>query len=429
VSAAADQSTYRLTRLDGGARVIVAPMRERASVSVALMFAAGSRHEDAEASGLSHFIEHMFFKGSQRYRSSREISEAIEGVGGVLNAATDKELTLYWTRVPAGRLELALDVLNDMIFGARFDELELSKERDVVIEELRMYQDNPQEYVHTIFEEVMWPDHPLGRDTAGTETTVRSFTRDDCLRHLRSHYHSDRLVISVAGAVEYEHALEKATAAVGTWGNGVTPAWRSAEPVEPQAQMRVTYRRTEQANIVFGSRAASYLDADRYAVDMLNVVLGEGMSSRLFLELRENRGLAYDVHSFTVKHRDSGALAIYIGCEPRRAEQAIAAAIAELRRLAEEPVAADELQKVREYARGRLLLGLEGTNAMCSFLGQQELLTGEILLPEAIAARIDAVSAEDIRAAAAAVLARGLRGAVIGPFRSADKFTQVLSLS
>ena len=420
---------YRLTRLPHGARVIVAPMRERASVSLAVMFAAGSRHEDAPRSGLSHFIEHMFFKGSRRYPTSRAISEAIEGVGGSLNAATDKELTVYWAKVPADKLGLAVDVLGDMVFAARFDPEELTKEQQVVIEELRMYLDNPQEYVHTLFEETMWPDHPLGRDTAGTEATVRSFTREDCLRHLATNYHRDRLVISVAGAVEDDAVLDLVGPALGSWGDDPSPAYQPAEPAPPGPRVRMVNRRTEQANVVVGARSSSYLDPDRHAVDLLNAVLGDGMSSRLFLDLREERALAYDVHSFTVKHRDSGALAMYIGCEPARAAQALEAAVAELVRLAEEPVGDAELHKVREYTKGRLLLQLEGTNALCNFLGQQELLTGEILLPATLVERIDAVRAEDIREAARRILDGGLCAAVIGPFRSAAKFEKVLALS
>ena len=188
-------------------------------------------------------------------------------------------------------------------------------------------------------------------------------------------------------------------------------------------------RRTEQANVVVGARSSSYLDPDRYAVDLLNAILGDGMSSRLFLDLREERALAYDVHSFTVKHRDSGALAMYIGCEPLRAGQALEAAVGELLRLAEEPVGDAELHKVREYTKGRLLLQLEGTNALCNFLGQQELLTDEILLPATLVERIDTVTAEDIREAARRILEGGLCAAVIGPFRSAAKFEKVLAIS
>jgi predicted Zn-dependent peptidase len=425
VLAAAD--THQRIELAGGARLITAPMRERASVAVALMFAAGSRQEEAAESGIAHFIEHMFFKGSERYRTSKDISQAIEGVGGVLNAATDKELTVCWAKVPAGHLQLALDVLGDMAFRARFDDEEIAKERQVVIEELRMYQDNPQDYVHTLFEEVMWPDHPLGWDTGGREETVRGFTREDCLRHLRTYYHSDALVISVSGAITHEDALSAVGAAVGTWGEGQRPAWRDAEPLPSGPRLRLQQRRTEQANIVIGTRAASYLDPDRYAVDVLNTVLGEGMSSRLFLELRENLGLVYDVHSFTVKHCDSGALAIYIGCEPRQAAQAITAALDEWRGLAAGAIPEEELGKAREYAKGRMLLQLESTNAVCNFLGQQELLMGEILTPAEIVARIDAVTAEDVQRVAATMLSGGVHGAVIGPFRSEAKLLKAMA--
>jgi predicted Zn-dependent peptidase len=202
-----------------------------------------------------------------------------------------------------------------------------------------------------------------------------------------------------------------------------------ARPAPAGPEMRVLNRRTEQANLMVGARAPGYLDRERYALDVLNIVLGEGMSSRLFLELRENRGLVYDVHSFTVKLSDSGALGIGLGCEPRQARRALEAAVAELRRLAEEPVGDEELGRAREYARGRLLLQLEGTNSMGSYLGQQELLCGEVLLPETVVERVDAVTAEEVRRLAGRVLAGGLRGAVIGPFRDAEKFMTALTTS
>lgn len=418
---------YRLTRLPSGARIITAPMRERASVAVAVMFAVGSRYEDERTAGLAHFIEHMVFKGSSRYPTAQAISEAIEGVGGVLNAATDKEATLFWAKVPAGKLPLAADVLCDMVYHAVLDSTELHKERQVVIEELRMYQDNPQDYVQTLFDEVMWPDHPLGRDTAGTEETVRSFERDDCLAYLREHYLGENVVVSVAGAIEHEQAIEALQPLIGAWGEGPAPAAPPAPVRSGDAQrLRFVNKRTEQANLVLGISGVSYLDEDRFAVDMLNAVLGEGMSSRLFLTLREEQALAYDVHSFTIKHRDSGALGVYVGCEPRRATKAAQAAIRELVGLAEKPVGDAELAKAREYSKGRLLLQLEGTSSLCNYLGQQELLTDEILLPDEVVRRIDAVTADDITRVARRLLDGGLRAAVIGPFRAPERFESLL---
>jgi len=402
-------------------------MRERASVAVAVMFAVGSRYEEPERAGLAHFIEHMVFKGSRRYPTAKAISEAVEGVGGVLNAATDKEATLFWAKVPAGRFGLAADVLCDMVFRAGLDAAELAKERLVVIEELRMYQDNPQDYVHTLFDEVMWPDHPLGRDTAGSEATVRSFERDDCLRYLAEHYRADNVVISVTGAVEHEEALEVLEPMVSAWGSGPPPLAPPAPAPAASPRLRLLNKRTEQANVVLGTHGVSYLDEDRFAADMLNVVLGEGMSSRLFLHLREDEGLAYDVHSFTIKHRDAGALAIYLGCEPRRATRAMQAAIGELTTLASTAVDEEELAKAREYSKGRLLLQLEGTSSLCQYLGQQELLTGEILLPDEVVRRIDAVTPDDLLRVARRMLQAGLRAAVIGPFRQPERFEAQLA--
>jgi predicted Zn-dependent peptidase len=403
-------------------------MLERASVSVAFMFGTGSRVESPEDCGLAHFIEHMVFKGGEQYPTARLISQAVEGVGGALNASTDREATVFWVKVPAGRLDVAIDVLSDMLFAPRLLDEDVERERQVVVEELRMYEDSPQDHVHTLFDAVMWPDHPLGWDVAGTEATVRGFTAADCRRHLAAHYRPEDLVVSVAGALEPDHVAELVTAALARWSAPGPPPPAAAPATLPNGSpLSLLDRRTGQANIILGARAPSYRDERRFVADVLNIILGEGMSSRLFLELREERGLAYDVHSFLSRVVDSGSLAISLGCEPKRAIVAMTAAIAELRKVAEELVPPAELDRAKEYARGRLEVQLEGTSALCNHLGQQELLTGEILSAADITERLLAVDAEALRALAAEILAAGLRAAVIGPFRKAEPFLEVLS--
>ena len=310
------------------------PLAERASVAVSFLVGVGSRYEGDADSGISHFVEHMVFKGGTRYPTARAVSEAIEGVGGVLNAATDREATVFWTRVPAAELPLAISVLSDMLLQPAFDPAEVVKERQVVLEELRMYQDNPQEYAQIVFDDVMWPDHPIGRDVAGREETVQGFTAAECRAHLEMHARPESLVVSVAGAVRPENVEALLTAELGAWAQRSRPPRRAPQAATPPQppRLRIARRTVEQATILLGARSVSYLDADRFAVDLFNVVLGEGMSSRLFLELREHRGLVYDVHSFVSRLRDTGVAGIGLGCEPRRAVTAMRAAVAELRR-------------------------------------------------------------------------------------------------
>jgi predicted Zn-dependent peptidase len=370
----------------------------------------------------------MVFKGGDRYPTAKLISQAVEGVGGALNASTDREATVFWAKVPADRLAVGIDVLGDMLFCPRLLDEDVERERQVVVEELRMYEDSPQDHVQTLFDAVMWPDHPLGWDVAGTEATVRSFTAADCRRHLGCHYRRDDLVISVAGSLTPDRVAELVSAALERWSQaGGVP--RTAAPATPPAgsPLSLLDRRTGQANVILGARAPSYRDERRFTADLLNVVLGEGMSSRLFLELREERGLAYDVHSFLSRVVDSGALGISLGCEPRRALVAMRAAIAELRRLADELVPDAELERAKEYARGRLEVQLESTSALCNHLGQQELLTGEILSAAEIGERLLAVRPQELRELAAEILGAGLRAAVIGPFRRSEPFLEVLS--
>jgi predicted Zn-dependent peptidase len=418
--------TYDLARLDTGAQLITVPL-DRPSVSVAIMFGVGSRNEDDDSCGLSHFIEHIVFKGAEGYPTARAISETVEGVGGAVNAGTDKEATVFYAKVPSDHAEMAVDVLSAMVFDPVLDPAEVAKERQVVVEELRMYQDSPQDHVSTLFDEVMYPGQPLGWDVAGTEEAVRRITPEAVRSHLERHYRPDAAVITVAGGIGPDQARGLVEAALprGRERVAVAPAQPALE-VRGSA-LRVQNKRTEQANIVLGGHACSYTDPRRHALDLLNVILGEGMSSRLFLELREERALAYDVHSYTAKLADTGYLAVYIGCEPRRAHQATTAVVDELLRLATEPVTAAELHKAREYSKGRLLLHLESTSAISQYLAQQQLLVGRIETPEEIVAAQAEVTAEEIREVAAAICAGGLRGALIGPFAKPDRFETALA--
>ena len=415
-------SPHHVHELPGGARLVVESMPERNSASVVFMFGGGSRLEDDRLAGVSHFIEHLFFKGTKKRPSSKEIADAIEGVGGFINASTDKELTAYWARVPSQHLSLGFDVLFDIVANSKLDAADVERERMVILEELRSYQDQPQDLVQNLFEELIWPNHPLGRDIAGTEESVSRLSRDDILEYADAHYRLPDLVIGAAGSLD-----EAATVSVVKSGLSLRPDLNGAVaalPPSPLAGPRAIVRRreTEQAHICLGARAFSYLHPDRHALDLLNTVLGEGMSSRLFLNIRERLGLAYDVHSFTQKHRDTGYLGVYIGVEPKKAVDAVNAVMAELRALADTPVAPEELARAKEFTRGRLRLELETTNGVAFWLTYQQLLLGEINSIDEELALVDAVTADDLQRVAGEVFGGAMQMSVIGPFARDSAF-------
>ncbi len=404
----------------------MAPMPERLSSSVVFMFGGGSRLEDDRLAGVSHFIEHLFFKGTRRRPTSKEIADAIEGVGGFINASTDKELTAYWTRVPAEHLQLGLDVLSDIVSNSRLAPDDVERERMVILEELKMYQDQPQDHVLNLLEEIIWPGHPLGRDIAGTEQSVARLTRDDILEYADTHYRLPNLVIGAAGAIDERETLAEVSSrlTLPSEPDGLV-APEAPGPLD-RPHVLVHRKRTEQAHICLGVRAFSYMDPDRYALDLLNTVLGEGMSSRLFLNIRERMGLAYDVHSFTQKHRDTGHLGVYLGVDPKKAVEAIRAVIAEMDQLCDHDLPAEELARVKEFTKGRLRLDLETTNGVAFWLTYQELLMGEIRSIEDELSLVDAVTASDIRRVASSVLRSPIQLAVIGPFTRESAFAAAI---
>lgn len=409
-------SAHPVHRLRGGTRLIVESMPERHSASVVFMFAGGSRLEEDRLGGVSHFIEHLFFKGTRERPTSKEIADAIEGVGGFINASTDKELTVYWARVPSEHLKLGFDVLFDIVANSRLDPADVERERMVILEELRMYQDQPQDLVQNLFEELIWPDHPLGRDIAGTEESVSRLSREDILEYADAHYRLPNLVIGAAGSLDEETTVTTVSSGLSLRPDldGAVAAIAPRPLAGPRALVR--RRDTEQAHICLGTRAMSYLHPDRHALDILNTVLGEGMSSRLFLNIRERLALAYDVHSFTQKHRDTGYIGVYIGVEPKKAVDAVNAVMAELQGLTETEVSDGDLARAKEFTKGRLRLELETTNGVAFWLTYQELLLGRINSIEEELAQVDSVTAADVRRVASEVFSGAMQMSVIGPF-------------
>lgn len=407
---------YKRTTLDNGLRLLTAPMPGMRSASIALFFTVGSRYESRPLAGISHFIEHMLFKGTQHYPTARHISETIEGVGGAFNGSTGKELTNYTARIPGEHLDEVLGVLADMVRRPLFDPAELKKERGVIIEELRSTKDDPQEWVSLLIDETMWPDMELGRDDAGFEETVAHLQREQMLAYLDEYYRPNSLVISLAGNIDEEHALELVTRLFGDWQPGPHSAYASCLPPIDVTPIAIIDRPTEQINLCLGTLGVSYASPDYYAFMLANSILGDGMSSRLFQTIREEQGLAYDIGSYFNSYAETGNFVVSAGVDPKQTEAAIRAIIQELNRLCETPVPADELARIKAYTRGSMILGMEGTHQMASWLGSQESLRSEILDMDAVVALVEAVTPQDIQRVAQTCFAPEWRRlAVIGP--------------
>jgi predicted Zn-dependent peptidase len=418
--------TFDRSTLSNGTRVLTAAMPHAQSVSCFVMFAAGSRYERREESGIAHFAEHMFFKGTERRPTARDIATEIDAIGGEFNAFTGKELTGYYVKCAAETRDVALDVLVDMLRNSRFDADEIEREKGVIVEEMNMYADTPRSYVGNVWERHLYGDQPLGWDIIGTEETVRAATRDTFLGYLERWYRPERTVVGIGGRVgeDLHERLESLLGAIDPATTG------TAEPVvlsENGSAVRIHTKQSDQAHVVVGARSYPHGHPDRYAVQLLATVLGGGMSSRLFTEVREKRGLAYYVFCGNNSYADAGALAAQAGVDLNRIDEAIETIVAELRRAAAEPVPAEELEKARAFAKGRFVLGLESPHATIMFGLRRELLEGQAIEPEEVLAGLDAVTADDVQRVAADILGNHLRLALIGPFDEPERFEQLLA--
>jgi predicted Zn-dependent peptidase len=421
--------------LSNGLRIVTQEMPDARSVAMGLFVGVGSRHEQGAHAGLSHMLEHLVFKGTQRYPDAGGISEAVEGCGGSVNASTDRELTVYSAKVPAESAARGMEVVSQLVLRPLLRQADLSAEKPVIVDEIRMYQDSPGDHVFTLFDALLFGDHPLGREIAGTPRSVRRATRAGVVSHWRSWYCPSDLVLAVAGAIGHEQVVQTARA---WFEDGADWLASVAAPKDPElaavppgpvrpGATTVSYRQLSQGNLCLGMPGVARDDPDRWALDLLGAVLGDGMSSRLFLELRERRSLAYDVSTFGATYADCGTFGIHAGFDPDAADRVVEAILHELDRVVQDPVTDVELERARAYTRGRLDLRMEDTGAVAAWLGTGESLLPRILSVEEVLERFDAVTTDDLLRVARRIARPELaRLAVLGPFRSARRFGRLL---
>jgi predicted Zn-dependent peptidase len=419
-------STYHRETLPNGLRVLTAPMDHAQSVTCFVMVAAGSRYESVETGGIAHFAEHMFFKGTERRPTARDISGEIDSIGGEFNAFTSKEYTGYYVKCAAEHRDIALDVLVDMLRHSKFDADEIEREKGVIVEEMNMYFDTPRDSIGGVYESLLFGDQPLGRDIIGRKETVTAATRDTFLDYLGHWYRPSRMVVGIGGKIG-DGLNDRLGELLGDLED--LPGADGAEPAKPYAEGRVKLRSKEsdQAHLILGTPSIPLTHPDRYALSLVTTVLGGGMSSRLFTEVRERRGLGYYVFGTNHSYTDAGTLYAQAGVDIARIDDAITTIVGELRRIANEPVPADELEKARNFSKGRFVLQLESPQGTIMFGLRREVLEGGAVDPEEVLAKISAVTAEDVQRVAHDVLGNGgLRLAVVGPFDDEARFEQLL---
>jgi predicted Zn-dependent peptidase len=419
---------YNKVVLDNGLRVLTSTMPHSRSVSLAILVGAGSCYESEEEAGISHFAEHLFFKGTQRRPTSKEISQDIEGVGGIINGGTDKEVTIFWCKVASSHFPIALDVLSDLLLNSRFDNKEIEQERRIIGEEINMNLDLPQQRVSMLIDELLWPEQPLGREVIGYKETVSSMTRDQLLNHVAYRYMPNNTVLSIAGNIQREEAMAQIEPLFNKWAAGELSTGYITNDEQTEARLRIEPKDIEQAHICLAVHGFSHFHPQRFTLDLLNTALGGGMSSRLFTEIREQRGLAYDIHSYTDHFLDSGSFIIYAGVDPKKIEIAVAAILEELSQI-KQGITESELTRAKELSKGRLHLRLEDSRNVALWYASQEILTQQILSIDDLISIVDAITISELKEVAEGILTdSGLNLAITGPVKEEKPLRQLLNI-
>jgi predicted Zn-dependent peptidase len=420
---------YHMT--PSGLRVVTVPMPGLESVTVTIWVKTGSRNEDVKVGGISHFLEHMVFKGSPKRPTARDISQAVDAIGGEFNAATSKDWTNFYIKANKENLETAFDVLSDMVLNPLLKSEEIEREKGTIVQEIRMYEDTPMMHIGEVFEGLIFEGNPLGRDTAGTEKTVKSINRNDFIAYRKTHYHPENMLITIAGGVTEKTALKLVEKYFGSLKTSKADTFKDhvfkVSQTKPQFMLQT--KKSEQAHLILGFTSEGRGYSKKYAQSLLSIILGAGMSSRLFIEVRERRGLAYSVRTSFDRYQDIGYIGTYAGVNVEKVDEAIAVILDEHYKISnlKSQISNSELAKAKGFLKGNLALALEDTHDVSGFFGEQHLFLEKVLTPEEIYKKVDAVSIEDIIFEAKKLFVPSrLNLAIIGPFKDEKKFVQLL---
>jgi predicted Zn-dependent peptidase len=417
---------YRKDTLSNGIRVVSETLPKSRSVSIGVWVKVGSRHEPPEIGGVSHFIEHLFFKGTEK-RTAKDIAIEMDSIGGEMNAFTSQETTTYYAKVVDEHLPVAIDLLSDILLGSKFDPVEMEKERKVILEEIKSVEDTPDDYIHELFTNTVWPDNSLGRPILGTKETIKGMKHENIISYIDDYYGSKEIVISVAGNFEHARLIELLNASFGKLSRAGIPK-QDTTPAFTHA-MNVKKKQLEQVQVCLGCKGLNYTHEDRYVISALNTVLGSGMSSRLFQEVREQNALAYTIYSYVTAYRDTGLLTVYAGTDPSNALEAIRLIVKEMKKIKDEGITPAEEARVKTQIKGNLVLSLESSNSHMSRIARQEIYFGKYISIDDIIRGVEKVTAEQVqRMAQQLFTTEDCSLSILGPVNRADVPDAVLEI-
>ena len=419
---------YKKSKLKNGVRIITAPLKGTNTVTVLVMVNTGSKNENAKNRGISHFLEHMFFKGTEKRPTTLDISKELEKVGGIYNAFTGKEHTGFWAKVDNKHCDIALDVISDMLLNSKFSKEEIKREKGTILEELNMYLDSPMIHIPDLFENLLYRNQPLGYDEIGNRKTIMSVKRKDFVDYYKKHYTSNNTVVVIAGNFNEKKAKDNIKKYFDRPKRGVVKQQTKTYDKQNKPEILLEYKKTDQTHLCLGVRGYNTNHKDKYVLLVLSVILGGNMSSRLFISVRERNGLAYYIHTSAVDYKDVGYFAAQSGVNNRKCLEAIKIILDEFKKVKEEEISAEEIKRAKDYLKGRTNIALESSDAVASFVANQEMDTGKILTPEEKFAKIDKVTADDLQRVANDIFVDNkLNLALIGPFKNKKVFEKVLS--
>ncbi|MEI7890367.1 MAG: pitrilysin family protein [bacterium] len=418
---------YKKTTLKNGLRVLTIPVKGTQTATVMLMVGVGSRYESEKQAGLSHFIEHMFFKGTKNRPTAQSISEELDAIGGEFNAFTAKDKTAYYAKVDSRHINKAVDVICDIFLNSKLEQVEIDRERGPILQELSMYEDEPRRSVGDEFEKILYGDQSLGRGIVGYKKTISDFKRKDFISYIKKHYNANETVVCVAGKFNENEIITQLQKHFAVFQAGKKIPLKKVVEKQTSPAIRIKLKKTEQTHFILGVRGYKQDHKDRYVLALLSIILGGNMSSRLFIEIRERRGLAYFVHTSVDTYQDCGYIATQAGVEHGKIEQAVDAILFEYKKIATEYVSEKELQKAKDYVKGRAVMGLEASDDVAMFFIDQEMHKEKIITPKEVFALVDAVTVDDILRVSKDIFTNSkLNLAVVGPHKSDKKFEKIL---